>query len=70
LGLQPGEQIIILRSGKIARQRFIEMMVSVNKTWRHDLSGKIDYRVGRRREFFVPADLFDDTVLGVQAGAF
>jgi hypothetical protein len=59
LGLQPGEQIIILRSGKIARQRFIEMMVSVNKTWRHDLSGKIDYRVGRSREFFVPADLFD-----------
>ena len=70
LGLQPGEKVVVLRGDKIARKGLIEVMVGIDETRQDDLPGKVDHCVGRGRKFFVRANVFDETVLGVKPGVF
>ena len=44
--------------------------MGVDKPGQDDLTGKVEYRIGRRGEFSGLANLFDNAVLGVKAGAF
>ena len=70
LRLQPGKEVVVLRSGKITGESLIEVMVGINETRQHNLSGKIDHRVGRAGKFFVWPDVLDKTLLNVKPGVF
>jgi hypothetical protein len=48
----------------------IKVMMGIDETRQDDLPGKVDHRVGRARKFFVRANLFDETVLGIKPGVF
>ena len=70
LGLQPRDKVVVLRSGQVAGESLIEMMVGVDETRQDDLPGEIDHRVGRGGKFFVRANLFNETLLNVEPGVF
>ena len=44
--------------------------MGIDEPRQDDLTGKIEYRIGRRGEFSGLANLFDDAVLGVKSSAF
>ena len=66
--LQPGEEVVVLRAGKVARQRLVEMVVRVDEARQDDLAAEVDHRIGGCRQLLGRSDLLDDAVLGIEAG--
>jgi hypothetical protein len=67
LGLEPREKIVVLRSDQVARESLIKVMMGIDEPWENDLPGKIEHRVGCGGKLFVPTDLLDETVFGVNS---
>ncbi len=67
---QPREEVVVLRSGQIARERLVEMVMRVDETRQHDLATEINHRISRGGQLITGADLFDDAILGVEATVF
>ena len=66
--LQPGKEIIVLRSRQVAGQRLVEVVVGIHEAGQDDLPGQVQHLVGRRRKLVRRADLLDDSIPGEEAG--
>jgi hypothetical protein len=66
--VQPGKQVVVLRGRDGACQGLVQMVVRIDQARQHDLSGRVDHRVGRVGQLIARADRSDDAVFRIQAG--
>ena len=66
--LEPGEEIVVLRAGKVARQRLVEMVVGVDEARQAICPVRSMTVSAVAGQLGGGADLLDDAVLGVETG--